>query len=135
MDKLTRRALWNAVSVVESLKDGESITREALVDALRRPLPDITPSEAEIRHAYRHYIIRAGVQNADDVVTYAQAAEFAGTTVEAIRQAAYRGRLAKLGVYRYGREWSGVTLRSLAEWRGWSAAQLKAAARQIEALD
>ncbi|MDE0335626.1 MAG: hypothetical protein OXI64_11750 [Defluviicoccus sp.] len=134
MDKLTKRALWNAVSVVEKLEPGQSISREDLVDALRRPLPDITPGDAVIHHAYRHHILRAGVRNAEDVVTYEQAAALAGTTVEAIRQAAYRGRLVKLGVYRHGREWSGVTLRSIAEWRRWTDAEFKAAAAKVKTL-
>ena len=136
MDNLTRRALWNVVSAVERLKDGESITREELVDALRQPRdPDDAPSDAVLRHAYRHHILRAGVKNADDVVTYELAAELAGKKVEAIRQAAYRRRLVRLVAYRDGRERTGVTLRSLAEWSGWSGDEMKAAARKVEAAD
>ena len=135
MDKLTKRALWNAVSLVEGLEDGGTITKEAIVDALRRPLPDITPDDTQIFHAYRHLILRAGVKNADKVATYEEAAELAGTTVAAIRQLAYRGKLVKLGTYVNGRERRGVTLRSLGEWCGWSPDELKDAAAKLESFE
>ena len=134
MDKLTRRALHNAAALVARLEPGESISREDLIDALRQPdLPDDQrPSDAIIHHAYRHYVLRGGIENAETVLTYEEAAELAGISVAAVRQAAYRGRLVKLGTYRYDRERSGVTLRSLAEWRRWTHSELKAAARRVE---
>ena len=132
MDDLTRRALWNAASLAAGLEPDQSIDRTAVIDALRRPLPDVFPSDAEIFHAYRYYILRGGIPNAEAVVTYGQAAELAETTVEAVRQAAYRGQLVKLGTYFNGRERSGVTLRSLAEWRQWTLAEFNAAARRVE---
>lgn len=132
MDNLTRRALWNATSVIEKLEPGEQIKREDLIDALRRPLPaDGVPPDATIHHGYRHHVLRGGIRNAEAVVTYEQAANLAGTTVEAVRQAAYRGSLVKLATYFHGRERSGVTLRSLAEWRNWTHEQFTAAAGRV----
>ena len=69
------------------------------------------------------------------MVTYRQAAELAETTVAAIRQAAYRKDLIRLTVYRNGREWSGVTLRSLADWRKWSHERFEAAAARVRGFE
>ena len=43
----------------------------------------------------------------------------------------YRKNLIGLTVYLRGREWSGVTLRSLAAWRNWSLERFEAAARAV----
>ncbi len=133
MDNLTRRALWNAACVAAELGPGESIDHDDLIDALRRPLlePDSMPSDADIHHAYRFHVLRGGIKNAEDVATYEQAAELAGTTLPAVCQAAYRGQLEKRTTYWLGRERSGVTLRSLAEWRRWSLEQFEAAANRL----
>ncbi|MDE2804047.1 MAG: hypothetical protein OXN18_02765 [Gemmatimonadota bacterium] len=133
MNNQTKRLFYNVVTLIESLEPDERITRKALIEHLRRRVPvDIVPSEPVLRHAYRHLVLNSGIKNAGQAVTYRQAAALAKTTVSAIRQAAYRGDVIKLTVYRYGREWSGVTLRSLAEWRGWSQERFKAAARRVE---
>lgn len=133
MDTQTKRAIYNLVILVESLKSEQTITRQELIDRLRRRVPaDNLPSEAELRHAYRHLILNAGIKNAQQVVTYRQAAKLADTTVAAIRQAVYRKNLTRLTVYRHGREWSGVTLRSLAAWRNWSLERFEAAARAVK---
>ena len=133
MDRLTRRALHNAAALVASLEPGEAISREDLIDALRQPdLPDdLRPSDAVIHHAYRHYVLRGGIGHAATIVDYSLAAELSGTSVEAVRQAAYRGRLEKQSVYRYGRERAGVTLQSLAGWQRWSPQQSEEFARRI----
>ena len=64
-----------------------------------------------------------------------EAAALANTTVAAIRQAAYRQDLTRLTVYRHGREWSGVTLRSLADWRKWSHERFEEAAASVKRGD
>ena len=132
MDKLTRQALWNAAALVAGLEPGQSITREELIEALRRPLPDDVPSDPHIYHAHRFHVLKAGIKHAATVVTYEQAAELADTTVEAVRQAAYRGRLDKISVYRHGRERVGVTLQSLADWQRWSPDQIEEVARRVD---
>ena len=130
MDPVKRRALRNAASVIESLKPGEMIGREELIDRLRAA--DFPENGSTVLHRYRYHVLRGGIANAEAVVTYPEAADLAEITIEAVRQAAYRGSLTKLGVYdREGRERSGVTLRSLAEWRGWSQEQFEAAALQV----
>ena len=131
MDKQTKRALWNAAQMIASLKRSESITREELIERLRSPLPEPTPSEAVIRHAYRHYVIYGGIRNASRVVPYGLAAQLAGTTVEAVRQAAYRGDLVKLTVLWNGRQRTGVTLASLAAWRRWPHTRFEEAGREV----
>ena len=116
------RLAWNAASAIASLKPGESISREDLIDALRRPLPDpdLRPSEAIIRQSYRYYVLRAALDGADMVVTYPEAARLTGKTETAIRQAAYRGHpLVRLSTRFMGRERKGVTLLSLAAWMRW----------------
>ncbi|MYA41183.1 MAG: hypothetical protein F4Z31_05470 [Gemmatimonadetes bacterium] len=136
MDTQTKRVLYNIVALVESLKTGESISREEMIERLRRRVPaDDLPSEPVLRHAFRHFILNAGIRNAEQVVTYRQAARLAGTTVAAIRQAAYRKALIRLTVYRDGREWSGVTLRSLAVWRKWSSERFQAVAASVKRGD
>ena len=134
MDKLTRRAIWNAVSLVEKLKPGEVISREDLVDALRRPLPpDVRgPSDAVLRHAYQVRIIRSGIEGAErEIVTYSEAAELAEVSEESLRQAAARSRLTKLGVWQHGRERRGITLQSLAEFKRWPLERFQEAAAQV----
>ena len=82
MDTQTKRAIYNLVILVESLKPEQTVTRQELIDRLRRRIPtDNLPSEAELRHAYRHLILNAGIKNAEQVVTYRQAAKLADTTV------------------------------------------------------
>ena len=139
MDTQTKRVIYNLVILVESLRPSQTIARQELIDRLRRRIPaDNLPSEAELRHALRHLILNAGIKNAEQVVTYRQAAKLAETTVAAIRQAVYRKNLTRLTVYRHGREWSGVTLRSLAVWRNWSLERFEAAAitvREFEGVD
>ena len=131
MDRRTKRALWNAAQTIASLKRGESITREELIERLRRPLPESTPSEAVVRNGYRHYVICGGIRNAARVVPYGLAAHLARTTVEAVRQAAYRGDLVKLTVLWNGRERVGVTLESLAAWRRWPQKRFEDAVREM----
>lgn len=132
MDTQTKRVLYNLVVLVQSLRREQNITREQMIDRLRRRVPaDDLPSEAQLRHAYRHLILNAGIKNADQVVTHREAAALANTTVSAIRQAAYRKDLTRLTVYRHGREWSGVTLRSLAAWRKWPRERFETAAASV----
>lgn len=136
MDTQTKRVLYNVVALVESLKAGQSITREAMIDRLRRRVPaDDLPSEPVLRHAFRHLILHAGIRDAAQVVTYRQAAQLAGTTVAAIRQAAYRKDLTRLTVYHHGRERSGVTLPSLAAWRKWTRERFEAVAASVKRRD
>ncbi len=139
MDTQTKRTLYNLVVLVGSLRPDQDITRAEIIDRLRRRVPvDHLPSEAELRHAYRHLVLNAGIDNAQQVLTYRQAARLADTTAAAIRQAAYRKDLVSLSVFRAGREWSGVTLRSLADWRKWSLERFQeaaAAVRDFEGLD
>ena len=127
LNPLERQALRNAAALVASLDPGKTISREQLIEGLRRPVPpaDECESDAAIRHAYRHLVINAGVENAERVVTYAEAGALTGKSVEAIRQAAYRGALVKLTEHRDGRERAGVTLRSLADWLRWTPAQFE----------
>ena len=135
MEAETRQMMFNSVKLVTSLKPGETITREDLIDALREPLPDDVQSEATLRHAFRHYILRGGIKNADAIVTYEEAAKLAKSTVDALRAAAYRGKLIKLGIMTVqwdGRHRRGITLRSLAEYKRWSLAKFEAAAHQVE---
>lgn len=133
MDNMTRQAFWNAALVIASMNEGESITREELIDRLRAPLPsiDARPNDASILHAYRHYIQNAGVSQPYDVVTYVEAADLAGKSVQAIRQAAFRGAVMKTTQYWGGRHRTGVYLNSLAEWCRWSGAEFRAAEREL----
>ena len=84
MDPLKTQALLNAALVVEKLEPGQTITREDLIERLRKPLPAIRdcPSDAVILHAYRHYVINAGVSNVHRIVTYEEAATLANKSVE-----------------------------------------------------
>ena len=75
MNKELRRAMLNAVKLVTRLEPREKFSREDLIDALRQPLPDVDENEATLRHAYRHYILRGGIDNADAVITYEEAAK------------------------------------------------------------
>ncbi len=134
MDPELRRAMRNAASLVARLRPGEKISQEDLVDALRAPLPDVVEDEATLRHSYRHYVINGGIDNADAVVTYEEAAELAKSTVDALRSAAYRGQLVKLGTINVegdGRERQGITLRSLAEFKRWPLEKFESAAAQV----
>ena len=134
MNKELRLAMLNAVKLVTRLEPRENISREDLIDALRQPLPDVDENEATLRHAYRHYILRGGIDNADAVITYEEAARFSGSTVDALRAAAYRGQLVKLGTMNVesdGRHRRGITLRSLAEFKGWTFTKFETAAREV----
>ncbi len=131
LDSLKRQALRNAALLVASLEPGETITREWLIEELRRPVPPASAreSDAVIRHSYRHYVLNAGVSNATQIVSYSEAAALTGKSVEAIRQAAYRGSLKKMTEYRDGRERSGVVLQSLADWCNWPVEHFEESAR------
>ena len=134
MDREKRRAMLNAVRLVLSLEPGETITREGAIDMLRKPLPDVEENEATLRQAYRHYVLQGGIQNANAVITYEEAAKLANTTVDALRAAAYRGQLVKLGTMNVesdGRMRRGITLVSLAGFKGWPLEKLQEAARQV----
>ena len=133
MDYLKLQALRNAFRVVERLKRGETISREALIDALREPLPPAPglESEAVILHAYRYYVINRGVKSANQVVTYEEAAVLSGKSVEAIRQAAYRGTLVKMTEYRDGRTRAGVVAKSLSDWCGWTSQKFEDAMSKV----
>lgn len=130
MDKETRLALLNISIFASELKPGESVPSERFFEVMSKR-PDILPSDAVIRHSYRHYVTNRGVPHAQRVVSYSDAAQLAGTTVAAIRQAAYRRRVTPLTEYLDGIERRGVTLRSLAEWRGWTQEQLQKASRSL----
>lgn len=136
MNNVARQALWNSAMLAASLKPGQSITREELIDTLRQPLPKVWnegyyPSDQDIIHNFRLYVIRAGIDFSEDVVTYSEAARLSDSTEEAIRQAAARGRLNRRNVFQYGRMRIGVTLDSLAEYKGWDHEMFKAAAEQV----
>lgn len=136
MNNDARQALWNSAMLVASLKPGQTITREELIYTLQRPLPKVLndefyPSDHEILGTFGFYVIRAGIDNSEDVVTYPEAARLGDSTEEAIRQAAARGRLNQKHVFRYGRVRVGVTLNSLAEYKGWDHDTFKAAAEQV----
>ena len=65
MDTQTKRVLCNVVAVVESLKACQSITREEMIDRLRRRVPaDDLPSEPVLGHAFRHLVLNAGIRHA-----------------------------------------------------------------------
>ena len=136
MDSLKRQALLNAAHVIGKLEPGQSITREDLIEELRRPLPvgSGCPSDAVILDAYRHYVINAGVANVYRIVTYEEAATLANKSVEAIRQAAYRRTLMKSTEYWNGRERTGVFLRSLAAWCDWTPQQYQEADSRLRSM-
>ena len=87
-----------------------------------------------ILHAYRLYVINAGVQNVYRIVTYEEAATLANKSVEAIRQAAYRGTLMKSTEYLNGRERAGVRLKSLANWCKWTAEEYREADSRLREI-
>ena len=136
MDVLKRQALLNAARVVAKLEKGNTITRDDLIEELRQPLPSGSgcPSDAEILHAYRLYVINAGVQNSYRIVTYEEAASLANKSVEAIRQAAYRRTLVKSTEYLNGKERSGVFLNSLANWCKWTSQEYREADRRLREI-
>ena len=134
MDQELRRAMRNAVVLAESLRGRSTISPQEVIDALRAPLPDVEENEATLRHSYRHYVLSGGIDNADAVVTYEEAAELAESTVDALRSAAYRGQLVKLGTINVegdGRARQGITLRSLAEFKRWPLEKFESAAAQV----
>ena len=135
MDTFKLQALWNAASLVGSLDPGEMISREELIDKLRKPVPAVgRPSDSVILHAYRHYVINAGVQGANTVVSYEEASALCGKSVEAIRQAAYRGALVKLTEYWNGCERAGVVFTSLADWCRWTHQDFTEAERLLNEM-
>ena len=136
MDPLTRQALLNAALVVAKLKPDQTITREDLIDKLRKPLPAARncPSDADILHAYRLYVMNAGVESVYRIVTYEEAAALANKSVEAIRQAAYRKTLMKSTEYRNGRERTGVYLKSLADWCKWTSQEYQEADDRLRSM-
>ena len=126
MNPELRRAMRNATRLVAMLKPGEKISREQAIDVLRAP--DFPEPEPTVRHGYKHYVMRGGIQNADAIITYREAAELASTSVDALRSAAYRGDLVTLQsrTSRPGvRERTGITLRSLAEFKRWTHGSLR----------
>lgn len=134
MDAEFLELAWNASMVIADLKPGQSITREDLIDALRRsrPDPEHLPSEATVHHALRFYVRHAGIDNAATVVTFHEASRLTGRSETSIRQAAYRGRpLVSLDVHFQGRDRRGVTLVSLAAWMRWPHHEFKEAARRV----
>ena len=134
MNQETRRAMLNAVKLISRLKSGEKISREDLIDALSKPLPDVDEDDATLRHAYRHYVLRRGIDNAEAVITYEEAARLSSSTVDALRSAAYRDQLVKLGTMNVesdGRKRCGITLRSLAEFKHWPLKKFQEASRQV----
>ncbi len=136
MDPLERQALLNAALVVDKLKPGDTITREDLIEELRKPLPRASacPSDSVILHAYRHHVLNAGVENVHRIVTYEEAATLASKSVEAIRQAAYRGTLLKSTEYRNGRERTGVFLNSLSDWCRWTSQEYQEADSRLRSM-
>ena len=136
MDPLKRQALLNAARVVEKLKPKQTITREDLIEELRKALPAGSgrPSDAVILHAYRHYVTNAGVKNVHRIVTYEEAAILANKSVEAIRQAAYRGTLRTSTEYWDGRERPGVFLNSLSAWCKWTSQKYQEADCRLRSM-
>ena len=136
MDPLKRQSLLNAARVVEKLNPRETISREELIEELRKPLPAVRecPSDTVILHAYRHYVINAGVANVHRIVNYGEASTLANKSVEAIRQAAYRGTIMKSTEYWNGRARTGVYLTSLAEWCGWTSQEYQEADTRLKAM-
>ena len=136
MDRLKRSALLNAVYVIEGLEPGQSITREDLIEELRRPLPvgSGCPSDAEILHAYRHCVENVGVLRVYRTATYEEAATLTKKSVEAIRQAAYRQKLVKSTEYLNGKVRTGVYLKSLADWCGWTAEEYQEADSRLKSM-
>lgn len=139
MNDDVRKALWNLAAVIAELGPGKSISREELIDRLQPSLPALEngghyPSDQDIIHNFMFYVIRAGIENsenAEDAVTYSEAARLGDTTEDAIRQAVARGRLNQKLVLRHGRARRGVTLYSLAEYKGWGRDTFMAAAEQV----
>ena len=122
--------------MIERLEPNDTITREHLIDELRKPLPPVSgcPSDAVILHAYRHYVTNAGVKNVLRIVTYEEAATLADKSVEAIRQAAYRGTIMKSTEYWNGRERTGVFLKSLSDWCKWTHQEYQEAESRLESM-
>ena len=136
MDPLKRQALYNAAVLVAKLEEGQTITRDQLIAELRKSLPPVRdcPSDAVILHAYRYHVLNAGLKNGYRTVTYEEAAALADKSVEAIRQAAYRGTLRKSTEYWNGRERTGVYIESLADWCKWTPQERREADRGLQAL-
>ena len=136
MNYTERQALFNTTRLVTSLIPGQSITREQLVSTLQEPLPKFEngqsyPPDEKIIGNFIFYVLRGSIDYPVDIVTYSEAARLGDTTEEAVRQAASRGRLTQRHVFRYGRVRTGVTLNSLAEYKGWDHDTFKAAAEQV----
>ena len=135
MDPLKRQAMRNAYRVIQNTKPGQPIDRDWLIEELGRPVPPPSGRESdhEILAAYEHYVTNAGVQHVHRVVSYDQAAAISGKSVEAIRQAAYRGSIRKTTVYREGKgKRVGVYLYSLRNWCGWTAKEFQEAVCQLD---
>ena len=136
MNYTERQVIFNTTRLVTSLIPGQSITREQLVSTLQEPLPKFEngqyyPPDNQIIGNFIFYVLRGSIGYPLDIVTYSEAARLGDTTEEAVRQAASRGRLTQRNVFRYGRVRTGVTLDSLAEYKGWDHDTLKAAAEQV----
>ena len=62
MDNQSKRLFYNVVTLIESLEPDKRITRKALIEHLRRRVPEeIVPSEPVLRHAYRHLVLNSGI--------------------------------------------------------------------------
>ena len=132
MNTDTKQVLHNLVALVESLEPEQTITREDLINRLRRPVPiDDPPSEAVLHHACRHRILNAGIKIAEIILTYPEAAELAQASVKDIREAVYRKDLIHLTGRRDERDFSGVTLTSLVRWRNWSLEEIEEAVARL----
>ena len=106
-----------------------------MIEKLRKPVPAVgRPPDAVILHAYRHYVINAAVRSANTVISYEEASALCGKSVEAVRQAAYRGVVEKLTEYWNGRERAGVVFRSLAEWCRWTPQEFTEAEQSLNEM-
>ena len=135
MDPLNRQVLYNIVRLLSPQRDGQTITHGKLIEELGKPVPSKRQlSDAVILQAYRHYVTNAGVNSADRVVSYEEASQLTGKSVEAIRQAAYRKSVIRLTEYRDGRVRAGVVFRSLKDWCKWTPEEFDRAARLLDSI-
>ena len=136
MDNTKRLALKNTARLARRLQAGEVLTPEEIVEELRKPLPPLKQLESDqaIRAEFDHYVIHAGVTRPYEVLTYDEAAELVGKSVEAVRQAAYRGSLTKTTEYRKGQERVGIRMDSLRKWVGWDEKEYPDAADRLDAI-
>jgi hypothetical protein len=136
MDNTKRQALKNAARVARRLQSGEELNSAEVIKELRKPLPPLSVLESDqaIRADYDHYVLHAGVSQPYRVLSYDEAAALTGKSVEAVRQAAYRGSINKTTEFRKGRERVGVRLDSLRKWVGWNSSECREASRRLDAM-